>query len=486
MQCPQCRQTVVEGSRFCSQCGSAVTPSTCTSCAASLPAHARFCPGCGTAVTSLAARHPDPPVTSTPPPATPAPPVPPPSVVSPSPVVPPSRVTRAPTDTSSRFSASDPAEALLAARDPDGTLDDEPSPDDLEVLRRVQEDRARTRSRRRSIAIMVAALLVLVAAVAYSRRSSDERIAAPPADATVAGASESSTPSPRPANGRPAESGANVDTARPVMREPARPQPDRTAAPAPSSPRPSRLEAQRAERIERAERERAERAERARVERAERDRERAERPERVRSERVATRDRVPDPARNTVRPADTRPTDTRAAETRPAEPARPMETARATEAPRADAAAPGDRSVELPPRAEANAGTTAQAPTAATQAPTPAPTATPSPRPATPNVRVEVAQKRDGANGAIDYTVRLSNPTGEPVTGADVRLRGVTADGLVVEAPLEPAGAPGVYHGLVAFSDRGPRGLTLRIARADGVLEVPVSAGAGAGSSNPR
>jgi len=426
VHCPQCRQTVVEGARFCSQCGSAVAPSTCTSCAVALPAHARFCPGCGTAVTGVVA----------PPPAAPPPAAPPPAAPPP--------VTRAPIEAPPRVTASDPAEALLAARDPDGTPDDEPSAEDLELLRRMQDDRARTRSRRRSVAIMVVALIVLVAAVAYSRRSGDEAATATPSDMTVADANDSSTQASRPVSGRPAsESPRDVDTARAVADEPkppARPQPDRTATPA---PRPSRAEAQRAERAERAERARTERAERAR------------------SVRIATRDRVPDPARNT---------------------------APATEAPRAGDAAPAERSIELPPRAEANASSAALP--ATDVAATPPAAAAPAPaatrRPATPDVRVEVAQKRDGANGAVDYTVRLSNPTGEPVTGADVRLRGVTTDGLVVEAPLEPAGTPGLYHGLVAFSDRGPRGLTLRIARASGVLEVPVSGSAAASSSIPR
>jgi hypothetical protein len=91
-------------------------------------------------------------------------------------------------------------------------------------------------------------------------------------------------------------------------------------------------------------------------------------------------------------------------------------------------------------------------------------------------VRVEVAQKVDRQNSAIEYTVHVLAPDGRPVTDADVRLRGVTTDGVLVEAPLEPAGTPGVYSGLVAFSARGPRGLTVRVGRADRVVEAPVAA----------
>jgi hypothetical protein len=48
------------------------------------------------------------------------------------------------------------------------------------------------------------------------------------------------------------------------------------------------------------------------------------------------------------------------------------------------------------------------------------------------------------------------------------------ADGTLVEARLEPA-EPGIYQSFLSFSPRGPRALTLRVARADGVVEVPVA-----------
>ena len=88
------------------------------------------------------------------------------------------------------------------------------------------------------------------------------------------------------------------------------------------------------------------------------------------------------------------------------------------------------------------------------------------------DVRVEVAQSSN-ARG-VDYTVRVSRRDGEPVRDADVRLRGIMSDGSLVEARLDPASEPGVYRSLVAFSPRGPRGLTVRVARSDGIVEVPV------------
>jgi hypothetical protein len=92
---------------------------------------------------------------------------------------------------------------------------------------------------------------------------------------------------------------------------------------------------------------------------------------------------------------------------------------------------------------------------------------------------VEIAQKP--FDGAVDYTVRLSRPDGRPVNDADVRLRGVMTDGTLVEAALDPAGEPGVYQSFLTFSARGPRSLTLRVARTDGVVEVPVAPPAGRG-----
>jgi hypothetical protein len=100
------------------------------------------------------------------------------------------------------------------------------------------------------------------------------------------------------------------------------------------------------------------------------------------------------------------------------------------------------------------------------------PAATPRTEAPRPDVRVQVAQK--ATEGAVDYTVRVSRADGSPVGDADVRLRGVTTDGVIVEARLEPAGEPGVYRSLLAFSPRGPRDLTVRVARADGIVEVPV------------
>jgi hypothetical protein len=111
-----------------------------------------------------------------------------------------------------------------------------------------------------------------------------------------------------------------------------------------------------------------------------------------------------------------------------------------------------------------------------------APAAMPSAAASRPPVRVEVTQTP--GDGAVDYSVRVTHPDGTPVTNAAVRLRGVMSDGARVEARLDPAGEPGVYQSLLAFSPRGPHLLTLRVASADGILELPVAdppSGTGAG-----
>jgi len=261
----------------------------------SLPAAARFCPECGTAVAE-----------------------PPPVAVS-----------------ASADRVRDPAEALLSARDVDGVEDEPPAPEDMELVERVREDRARARTVRRSVLVAGVALLVFGAALALAMRAPRS---SPPASAPA----EVRAPAPVP----------DVEKPRGVA----------TAAPAP-----------------------------------------------------------------------------RATTTLPPRAARP----------RAKAEAP--RAVEEPSE----------------------PAAMPSAVAPQPPVRVEVSQTPNA--GAMDYSVRVSGPDGAPVTDADVRLRGVMTDGALVEARLEPGREPGVYQSLLAFSPRGPRALTVRVRRADGVVEVPVA-----------
>ena len=75
--------------------------------------------------------------------------------------------------------------------------------------------------------------------------------------------------------------------------------------------------------------------------------------------------------------------------------------------------------------------------------------------------------------GKISYTLRLSDPTGAPVTGAQVTLSGRMADGMSVLAPLRAAPEPGVYRGEVLFTMEGPWELRVRVARQGRRFELP-------------
>jgi len=82
------------------------------------------------------------------------------------------------------------------------------------------------------------------------------------------------------------------------------------------------------------------------------------------------------------------------------------------------------------------------------------------------NLSISVQRTPVGEEGGrvVDYRVRIATRDGRPVTGADVRLRGQTADGSTVETRIEPAAASGVYHSAVIMPPGGLRQLMLRIA----------------------
>lgn len=89
-------------------------------------------------------------------------------------------------------------------------------------------------------------------------------------------------------------------------------------------------------------------------------------------------------------------------------------------------------------------------------------------------LRVELTSRpgRPTANGQTEYVVRLMDHTGQPVSGAQLTLRGVMADGMSIVAPLRPVGDAGVYRGRVLFTMEGRWELMLRIAREGKRLEL--------------
>ena len=83
----------------------------------------------------------------------------------------------------------------------------------------------------------------------------------------------------------------------------------------------------------------------------------------------------------------------------------------------------------------------------------------------------------------VDYAIRLADSAGRPVSDADVRLRGRSSDGTVLEAALEPSTMRGSYEAAVLLPSE-LSDLALRIRRADRVLELPL--GMTAAGATPR
>lgn len=85
------------------------------------------------------------------------------------------------------------------------------------------------------------------------------------------------------------------------------------------------------------------------------------------------------------------------------------------------------------------------------------------------DVRIEIATERR-PGGITDYSVRLRERDGTPVSGAAVSVRGRRADGVLVEASLEPAPEPGVYQAALRLAELSDA--RLRVARGDRVQDV--------------
>lgn len=87
------------------------------------------------------------------------------------------------------------------------------------------------------------------------------------------------------------------------------------------------------------------------------------------------------------------------------------------------------------------------------------------------DVGVEIAAKRL-ADGVTAYSVRLRGPDGTPVRNAAVSVRGRRADGVLVEASLDPTAEPGVYHAALRLGEiSAPR---LRVARVGLITDLPL------------
>jgi hypothetical protein len=88
--------------------------------------------------------------------------------------------------------------------------------------------------------------------------------------------------------------------------------------------------------------------------------------------------------------------------------------------------------------------------------------------------RVELATDRPAPGEPASYTVRLFDPGGVPVSGAEVTLEGRLADGSPLVTPLEATGEPGTYRGRLPATGQSSSDLRLRVARRSGRFELPL------------
>jgi hypothetical protein len=342
---------------------------------------------------------------------------------------------------------TDPAEVLLAARDDtahDGDVDADDemaSPEEMELVERIRGERSRRRRSRTVLGVVmaVAVLVIGVALLATQRGPREERAASVSAEtaASADGTSRQAQPGTTPASGASEEGGTSE-----ILRAG---EAERTRSTEPSA------------------------TSRSTTARGTNTTSTAP-PDDAAAPALPPRATSPPPS------AEARGREAASAPTRPGEPevsaspprrGAPEVAAAPTGRPTPEAAAPPRRNAPPEPSSPGRSGQSdpAALPGTATARP--------------PDVRVDVKQVPGAPAGAgaprtVDYTVRVSNAGGGPVSGADVRLRGLTTDGVLVEAQLDPGSEPGVYRGLVPVTPRGPNNLTVRVVRPDGVVEVPV------------
>ena len=72
------------------------------------------------------------------------------------------------------------------------------------------------------------------------------------------------------------------------------------------------------------------------------------------------------------------------------------------------------------------------------------------------------------------YAVRLLDPAGRPMAGADVVLVAQMADGTVENIPMGALPEPGTYRGTVPTGRSTPVDLRVRVTTGDKLVEVPV------------
>ena len=88
--------------------------------------------------------------------------------------------------------------------------------------------------------------------------------------------------------------------------------------------------------------------------------------------------------------------------------------------------------------------------------------------------RAELARKPESRGWGESYAVRLLNPAGQPMAGADVWLVARMADGTVENVPMGALPEPGIYRATVPTRRSSPVDLRVRVRRGDKRVEVSV------------
>ncbi|HKZ07777.1 MAG TPA: hypothetical protein VJU81_20085, partial [Methylomirabilota bacterium] len=88
--------------------------------------------------------------------------------------------------------------------------------------------------------------------------------------------------------------------------------------------------------------------------------------------------------------------------------------------------------------------------------------------------RVDLSRQPSPSGAGVVYSVRLTDPAGQAVPGAQIWLRGTTADGQTRETRLDDAERPGVYSSGVLPPDLMPPSLSVRVYFSNMRLEIPV------------
>ena len=157
--------------------------------------------------------------------------------------------------------------------------------------------------------------------------------------------------------------------------------------------------------------------------------------------------------------------------------------------PARDASTP-PKQTSAPPKAATGQGGSGRARPSATVRPSPSAPApskqvasAPPPEAATPKAtpprfegspRVELVREPVSRGWGESYAVRLLDPAGRPMAGADVVLVAQMADGTVENIPMGALPEPGTYRGTVPTGRSAPVDLRVRVSTGDKLVEVPV------------